>query len=84
LFQAYSWALEGMKFVSILKMDECQTIDACRNMIREFDEYMQNHPPIPEVIFLLSFERNEIAGSLSLCIGGILRNQFIPWYFSPN
>ena len=46
--QAYSWALEGMKFVTTLKMEECCNEEACNKMIEQFDSYMENNPPISE------------------------------------
>ena len=49
--QAYSWALEGMKFVAMLDMERCKTSADCQNMIDEFDKYMTSHPAISDVQF---------------------------------
>jgi len=49
--QAYSWALNGMKFVVMLSVDECVNIEKCQEMINKFDNYMKQHPPITEETF---------------------------------
>ena len=51
--QAYSWALNGMKFVVMLSVDECVNIEKCQEMINKFDNYMKQHPPITEVCCLI-------------------------------
>jgi len=49
--QAYAWALNGMKFVMLLKVDECISIEKCQEMINKFDNYMEQHPAINEEAF---------------------------------
>ncbi|CAK8682468.1 unnamed protein product [Clavelina lepadiformis] len=44
--RAYSWALEGMKFVAMLDMDDCLNFDSCQLLIDKFDLYMKEHPAI--------------------------------------
>merc|ERR1712012_1216170 len=44
--KAYTWALDGMKFVAMLDMERCQSSEECQKMIEEFDEYMSEHPAI--------------------------------------
>ncbi|XP_018666704.2 puratrophin-1 isoform X1 [Ciona intestinalis] len=49
--QAYSWALSGMKFMALLNMEDCLTLDACQKMLDKFDDYMKEHPPISKEQF---------------------------------
>lgn len=47
--QAYTWALDGMKFVSTLKMQDCTSLESCQEMIDKFDRYMESHPTLSDV-----------------------------------
>nr|CAB3264944.1 pleckstrin homology domain-containing family G member 4B [Phallusia mammillata] len=49
--QAYSWALDGMKFVAMLNMESCLTSESCDKLLTQFDDYMDQHPAIPRCRF---------------------------------
>uniref|UniRef100_H2ZAY4 Uncharacterized protein n=1 Tax=Ciona savignyi TaxID=51511 RepID=H2ZAY4_CIOSA len=62
--KAYSWALNGMKFMALLNMEECLSLEACQKMLDKFDDYMKQHQPISQEQF------NDIL-QLATCYGNV-------------
>ncbi|KAI8502037.1 Pleckstrin y domain containing, G (with RhoGef domain) member [Branchiostoma belcheri] len=46
--KAYEWALEGMKFVALMNMEECHSLRGCDSLMHDLDTYLRDHPPIPQ------------------------------------
>ncbi|XP_051234060.1 puratrophin-1 isoform X1 [Dicentrarchus labrax] len=51
LDQAYGWALEGMRHLASVSMEECSLPDKCQAGIGYLEEYRRQHPPIPDARF---------------------------------
>nr|XP_033475941.1 puratrophin-1 isoform X2 [Epinephelus lanceolatus] len=51
LDQAYGWALEGMRHLAGVSMEECTLPDKCQAVIGCLEEYQRQHPPIPDERF---------------------------------
>ncbi|XP_066289442.1 pleckstrin homology domain-containing family G member 4B-like isoform X3 [Branchiostoma lanceolatum] len=49
--KAYEWALEGMKFVALMNMEECHSLRGCDTLMHDLDTYLRDHPPIPQEKF---------------------------------
>ncbi|XP_071345993.1 rho guanine nucleotide exchange factor 40 isoform X2 [Trachinotus anak] len=61
LDQAYGWALEGMRHLAGISMEECTLPDKCQAVIGCLEDYQRQHPPIPDAHFQ---EMKEAAGEL--------------------
>ncbi|KAK2920495.1 hypothetical protein Q8A73_002699 [Channa argus] len=61
LDQAYGWALEGMRHLAAVSMEDCALPDKCKAVIGCLGDYQQQHPPIPEARFQ---EMKLVAGEL--------------------
>ncbi|XP_060908448.1 puratrophin-1 isoform X2 [Labrus mixtus] len=48
LDQAYGWALEGMRHLAGVSMEECTLPDKCQAVIDCLEDYQRQHPPIPD------------------------------------
>ncbi|XP_034535749.1 pleckstrin homology domain-containing family G member 4B isoform X2 [Notolabrus celidotus] len=48
LDQAYGWALEGMRHLAGVSMEECTLPDKCQSVIGCLEDYQRQHPPIPD------------------------------------
>ncbi|KAJ8343350.1 hypothetical protein SKAU_G00306790 [Synaphobranchus kaupii] len=59
--KAYEWALEGMRHLSCISMEDCVTPEKCHNVIKCLEGYRRKHPEMPDVRFQ---EMNELAGEL--------------------
>uniref|UniRef100_UPI0037E878E5 rho guanine nucleotide exchange factor 40 n=1 Tax=Semicossyphus pulcher TaxID=241346 RepID=UPI0037E878E5 len=51
LDQAYGWALEGMRHLAGVSMEECTLPDKCPAVIGCLEDYQRQHPPIPDSRF---------------------------------
>ncbi|XP_062247086.1 puratrophin-1 [Platichthys flesus] len=51
LDQAYGWALEGMRHLAGISMEECTLPDKCQAVIGCLEDYQSLHPPIPDSHF---------------------------------
>ncbi|XP_074522442.1 pleckstrin homology domain-containing family G member 4B isoform X2 [Halichoeres trimaculatus] len=51
LDQAYGWALEGMRHLAGVSMEECTLPDKCQSVIGCLEDYQRQHPPIPDAHF---------------------------------
>lgn len=49
--QAYEWALEAMKFVSRLKMDQYSSPDQLLCLMKHLHRYLDSHPTLGEETF---------------------------------
>ncbi|XP_044052272.1 rho guanine nucleotide exchange factor 40 isoform X2 [Siniperca chuatsi] len=61
LDQAYGWALEGMRHLAGISMEECALPDKCQAVIGCLEDYHCQHPPIPDGRFQ---EMKAVAGEL--------------------
>ncbi|XP_029982278.1 puratrophin-1 [Sphaeramia orbicularis] len=61
LDQAYGWALEGMRHLAGISMEECTLPEKCQAVIGCLDDYHSQHPPIPDARFQ---EMKALAGEL--------------------
>ncbi|XP_070761446.1 puratrophin-1 [Enoplosus armatus] len=61
LDQAYGWALEGMRQLAGVSMEECTLPDKCQAVIGCLEDYHRQHPPIPDGRFQ---EMKVVAGEL--------------------
>uniref|UniRef100_A0A8D2ZM28 Pleckstrin homology domain containing, family G (with RhoGef domain) member 4 n=1 Tax=Scophthalmus maximus TaxID=52904 RepID=A0A8D2ZM28_SCOMX len=61
LDQAYGWALEGMRHLAGVSMEECTLPDKCQAVIGCLEDYQSLHPPIPDGRFQ---EMKAVAGEL--------------------
>lgn len=59
--QAYGWALEGMRRLAGISMEDCTLPDKCRAVIDCLEDYQHQHPPIPDACFQ---EMKALAGEL--------------------
>ncbi|XP_027870369.1 puratrophin-1 isoform X5 [Xiphophorus couchianus] len=51
LDQAYGWALEGLRQLACVSMEDCTAPDKCCAVIGCLEDYQSKHPPIPESRF---------------------------------
>ncbi|XP_023276141.1 rho guanine nucleotide exchange factor 40-like, partial [Seriola lalandi dorsalis] len=51
LDQAYGWALEGMRHLAGVSMEECTLPDKCQAVIGCLEDYQREHPPITDARF---------------------------------
>ncbi|XP_076003059.1 rho guanine nucleotide exchange factor 40 isoform X2 [Genypterus blacodes] len=49
--QAYGWALEGMRRLAGITMDDCTLPDKCQAVIGCLEDYHRQYPPIPDESF---------------------------------
>nr|XP_046254415.1 puratrophin-1 isoform X2 [Scatophagus argus] len=61
LDQAYGWALEGMRHLAAISMEECTLPDKCQAVIACLEDYQREHPSIPDGRFQ---EMKVVAGEL--------------------
>ncbi|KAJ8407895.1 hypothetical protein AAFF_G00269390 [Aldrovandia affinis] len=59
--KAYEWALEGMRHLACISMEDCGMPDKCQAVIKCLEGYRRQHPEIPDARFQ---EMNELAGEL--------------------
>ncbi|XP_066569464.1 pleckstrin homology domain-containing family G member 4B isoform X2 [Amia ocellicauda] len=59
--KAYEWALEGMRHLACITMEDCSMPEKCDTVIKCLQGYSRQHPPIPEARFQ---EMKELAGEL--------------------
>ncbi|KAK1161881.1 hypothetical protein AOXY_G18109 [Acipenser oxyrinchus oxyrinchus] len=59
--KAYEWALEGMRHLACITMEDCSIPEKCGTVIKCLDGYWRQHPDIPEAKFT---EMKELAGEL--------------------
>ncbi|KAF6725992.1 PH domain-containing family G member 4B [Oryzias melastigma] len=68
LDRAYGWALEGMRQLAAISMEDCTQPEKCRAVIGRLEEYRQKHPPIPDGRFQeMKAEAGELRGERGLC-----------------
>ncbi|XP_064467535.1 uncharacterized protein LOC135378435 isoform X2 [Ornithodoros turicata] len=48
LDQSYEWALDAMKFVSGMKMEDATTSEQLLELVKLLNDYLDDHPPLPE------------------------------------
>ncbi|MGH0127590.1 UNVERIFIED_CONTAM: hypothetical protein FKN15_028515, partial [Acipenser sinensis] len=58
---AYEWALEGMRHLACITMEDCSMPEKCGTVIKCLDGYWRQHPDIPEAKFT---EMKELASEL--------------------
>ncbi|XP_069383376.1 uncharacterized protein plekhg4 [Paralichthys olivaceus] len=67
LDQAYGWALEGMRHLAGVSMEECTLPDKCQAVIGCLEDYQSRHPPIPDSRFQeMKVEAEELRGERGL------------------
>ncbi|XP_057189939.1 uncharacterized protein plekhg4 isoform X2 [Triplophysa rosa] len=49
--KAYEWALEGMRHLACVSMEDCGRTEKCQNMITCLETYHSQHSPIPDARF---------------------------------
>ncbi|XP_045065910.1 puratrophin-1 isoform X2 [Coregonus clupeaformis] len=59
--EAYEWALEGMRHLASISMEDCTVPDKCQGVISCLEGYRRQHPPIPDPCFQ---EMKELAGEV--------------------
>uniref|UniRef100_A0A8C1L944 Pleckstrin homology domain containing, family G (with RhoGef domain) member 4 n=1 Tax=Cyprinus carpio TaxID=7962 RepID=A0A8C1L944_CYPCA len=59
--KAYEWALEGMRHLACVSMEECGMSEKCQSVITCLETYRSQHPPIPDTHFQ---EMKDLAGEL--------------------
>ncbi|KAK6294011.1 hypothetical protein J4Q44_G00348410 [Coregonus suidteri] len=59
--KAYEWALEGMRHLASISMEDCTVPDKCQGVISCLEGYRRQHPPIPDPCFQ---EMKELAGEV--------------------
>ncbi|TMS01638.1 Rho guanine nucleotide exchange factor 40, partial [Larimichthys crocea] len=68
LDQAYGWALEGMRHLAGVSMDDCTLPNKCQAVIGCLEEYHRQHPPIPDERFQeMKAAAGELRGERGLC-----------------
>ncbi|XP_041849595.1 puratrophin-1 isoform X3 [Melanotaenia boesemani] len=68
LDQAYGWALEGMRHLAGISMEDCTLPDKCQAVIGCLEDYQRKHPPIPDGRFQdMKAEAGELRGEHGLC-----------------
>ncbi|CAG5849462.1 unnamed protein product [Menidia menidia] len=61
--QASGWALEAMRCLAGVSMEDCTAPDKCSAVIGCLEDYQRSHPPIPEELFqLMMAEASELLG----------------------
>ncbi|XP_072237240.1 puratrophin-1 [Leuresthes tenuis] len=67
LDQAYGWALEGMRHLAGISMEDCTMPDKCQAVIGCLEDYQRQHPPIPDSRFQeMKVEAGELRGERGL------------------
>ncbi|XP_016522296.1 pleckstrin homology domain-containing family G member 4B isoform X4 [Poecilia formosa] len=67
LDQAYGWALEGLRQLACVSMEDCTTPDKCCAVIGCLEDYRSKHPPIPESLFqAMKAEAGQLRGERGL------------------
>ncbi|KAK5873478.1 hypothetical protein PBY51_018515 [Eleginops maclovinus] len=67
LDQAYGWALQGMRHLAGVSMEDCTLPEKCQAVISCLEEYRLQHPPIPDALFQeLRAEAGELRGGRGL------------------
>lgn len=51
LFQAYGWALEGMRHLACVSMEDCSSHEKCQGVMACLENYRSQHVPIPDAHF---------------------------------
>uniref|UniRef100_A0A8B9KAT8 Pleckstrin homology domain containing, family G (with RhoGef domain) member 4 n=1 Tax=Astyanax mexicanus TaxID=7994 RepID=A0A8B9KAT8_ASTMX len=59
--KAYEWALEGMRHLACVTMEDCSMPKKCQGVIACLESYRSQHPPIPDTRFQ---EMKDLAGEL--------------------
>ncbi|XP_036391521.1 puratrophin-1 isoform X1 [Megalops cyprinoides] len=59
--KAYEWALEGMRHLACISMEDCGMPEKCHAVIKCLEGYRRQHPEIPDARFQ---EMKELAGEL--------------------
>ncbi|KAI1904250.1 hypothetical protein AGOR_G00003750 [Albula goreensis] len=59
--RAYEWALEGMRNLACISMEDCGVPEKCHAVIKCLESYRRQHPEIPDTRFQ---EMHELAGEL--------------------
>uniref|UniRef100_A0AAY4B9Q8 Pleckstrin homology domain-containing family G member 4B n=1 Tax=Denticeps clupeoides TaxID=299321 RepID=A0AAY4B9Q8_9TELE len=59
--KAYEWALEGMRHLACVTMEDCSVPEKCHDVISYLEGYRAKHSPIPDSRFQ---EMKELAGEL--------------------
>uniref|UniRef100_A0A672LYW7 Pleckstrin homology domain containing, family G (with RhoGef domain) member 4 n=1 Tax=Sinocyclocheilus grahami TaxID=75366 RepID=A0A672LYW7_SINGR len=59
--KAYEWALEGMRHLACVSMEECGMSEKCPSVIACLETYRSQHPPIPDAHFQ---EMKDLAGEM--------------------
>lgn len=59
--KAYEWALEGMRHLASISMEDCTVPDKSQGVISCLEGYRRQHPPIPDLRFQ---EMKELAGEM--------------------
>ncbi|XP_072527116.1 pleckstrin homology domain-containing family G member 4B isoform X2 [Salminus brasiliensis] len=59
--KAYEWALEGMRHLACVTMEDCSIPEKCQGVIACLESYRSQHPPIPDARFQ---EMKDLAGEL--------------------
>ncbi|XP_030574584.1 uncharacterized protein plekhg4 isoform X2 [Archocentrus centrarchus] len=68
LDQAYGWALQGMRHLGGISMEDCTLPDKCQAVIGCLEDYQRQHPPIPDARFQeMKVAAGELRGERGLC-----------------
>ncbi|KAG7239583.1 hypothetical protein INR49_028735, partial [Caranx melampygus] len=68
LDQAYGWALEGMRHLAGISMEECTLPNKCQAVIDSLEDYQRQHPSIPDTRFQdMKAAAGELRGERGLC-----------------
>ncbi|XP_066509793.1 rho guanine nucleotide exchange factor 40-like isoform X1 [Hoplias malabaricus] len=59
--KAYEWALEGMRRLACVTMEDCGMPEKCQSVIACLEAYRSQHPPLPDERFQ---EMKDLAGEL--------------------
>ncbi|XP_030649983.1 uncharacterized protein plekhg4 [Chanos chanos] len=59
--KAYEWALEGMRHLACISMEDCTLPEKCQGVITCLENYHSQHTPIPDARFQ---EMKDLAGEL--------------------
>ncbi|XP_054710117.1 uncharacterized protein LOC129219838 [Uloborus diversus] len=62
LDKVYEWALETMRYVSLMKANSCTSVHALSAIMKRLDSYLQAHPYIEDAVFE---EMTQLATKLS-------------------
>ncbi|KAM6942761.1 puratrophin-1 [Xenentodon cancila] len=67
LDQAYGWALDGMRHLAGISMEDCTLPEKCQDVIVSLEDYQHKHPPIPDRRFQdMKMEAGELRGERGL------------------